>query len=130
MSEERCAGRLYIPSDIGTDIDDEDVGVCPDNPEEDADAIHLLQVKAICVDETGKASYLSGFIGVILFKVWKVFANNEADVVKEPAKKADYIVPTSRSTGGTIGCSKMSTKRTFQSRRPTKRSLPLPNSRM
>ena len=69
MSEERSAGRSYIPSDIGTDIDDEDPGVCPDNPEEDADAIHLLQVKAICVDEAGKASYLSGFIGVVLFKV-------------------------------------------------------------
>ena len=47
MSEERSAGRSYIPSDIGTDIDDEDAGVCPDNPEEDADAIHLLQVRAI-----------------------------------------------------------------------------------
>ena len=84
MSEERSAGRSYILSDIGTDIDDEDAGVCPDNPEEDADAIHLLQVKAICVDEAGEASYLSGFIGIVLFKVWKVCANNEADVVKEP----------------------------------------------
>ena len=93
MSEERSAGRSYIPSDIGTDIDDEDPGVCPDNPEEDADAIHLLQVKAICVDEAGKASYLSGFIGVVLFKVWKVFANNEADVVKEPGKEGGLYCP-------------------------------------
>ena len=59
MSEERSAGRSYIPTDIGTDIDDEDAGVCPDNPEEDADATHHLQVKAICVDEAGEASYLS-----------------------------------------------------------------------
>ena len=51
MSEERSAGRSYIPSDI----DDEDVGVCQDNPEEDAGAIHLLQVKAIYVDEAGEA---------------------------------------------------------------------------
>ena len=79
-------GRSYLPSDIGTDIDDEDAGVCPDNPEEDADAIHLLQAKAICVDESGEASYLSGFIGIVLFKAWKVFANNEADVVKEAGK--------------------------------------------
>ena len=93
MSEERSAGRSYIPSDMGTDIDDEDPGVCPDNPEEDADAIHLLQVKAICVDEAGKASYLSGFIGVVLFKVWKVFANNEADVVKEPGKEGGLYCP-------------------------------------
>ena len=93
MSEERSAGRSYIPSDIGTDIDDEDPGVCPDNPEEDADAIHLLQVKAICVDEAGKASYLSGLIGVVLFKVWKVFANNEADVVKEPGKEGGLYCP-------------------------------------
>ena len=35
MSEERSVGRSYIASDI----DDEDVGVCPDNPKEDADAI-------------------------------------------------------------------------------------------
>ena len=69
MSEERSAGRSYIPSDLGTDIDDEDAGVCPDNPEEDAEAIHLLQVKAICVDEAGTASYLCGFIGIVLFKV-------------------------------------------------------------
>ena len=66
MSEGRSADRSYLPSDIGTGIDDDDVGVCPDNPEEDADAIHLLQVKAICVDEPGEASYLSGFIGIIL----------------------------------------------------------------
>ena len=89
--QERSAARSYIPSDIGTDIDDEDMGVCPDNPEEDADAIHLLQVKAICVDEAGEASYLSGFVGVVLFKVWKVFANNEADVVKEPGKQGGRL---------------------------------------
>ena len=47
MSEGQSADRSYLPSDIGTDIDDEDAGVCPDNPEEDADARHLLQVKAI-----------------------------------------------------------------------------------
>ena len=93
MSEERSAGRSYLPSDIGTDIDDEDAGVCPDNPEEDADAIHLLQVKAICVDESGEASYLSGFIGIVLFKVWKVFANNEADVVKEAGKGGGVYCP-------------------------------------
>ena len=93
MSEERSAGRSYTPSDIGTDIDDEDAGVCPDNAEEDADAIQLLQVKAICVDEAGEASYLSGFIGVVLFKVWKVFANNEADVVKEPGKEGGLYCP-------------------------------------
>ena len=88
MSEERSAGRSYILSDIGTDIDDEEV--CPDNPEEDADAIHL---KAICVDEAGEASYLSEFIGVVLFKVWKVFANNKADVVKEPGKRGGLCCP-------------------------------------
>ena len=32
MSEGRSADRSYLPSDIGTDIDDDDVGVCPDNP--------------------------------------------------------------------------------------------------
>ena len=46
------------------------------------------------------------------------------------AKKADYTVPTSRSTGGKVGFSKMSIKRTFQSRQPMKRSLPLLSSRM
>ena len=93
MSEGRPSDRSYLPSDIGTDIDDDDVGVCPDNPEEDADAIHFLQVKAICVDEPGEASYLSGFIGVILFKVWKVFANNEADLVKEAGKAGGIYCP-------------------------------------
>ena len=86
QSEERSAGRSYLASDIGTDIDGEDAGVCPHNPEEDADAINLLQVKAICVDESGEASYLSGFIGIELFKVWKVFANNEADMIKAAGK--------------------------------------------
>ena len=71
MSEGRSADWSYLPSDIGTDVDDDDAGVCPDNPEEDTDTIHLLQVKAVCVDESGEASYLSGFIGIILFKVWK-----------------------------------------------------------
>ena len=52
-----------------------------------------MQVKAICVDEAGKASYLSGFIGIVLFKVWKVFANNEADVVKEPGKEGGLYCP-------------------------------------
>ena len=99
MSEERSAGRSYIPSGIGTDIDDEDTGVCPDNPEEDADAIHLPQLKAICVDEAGEASYLSGFIGVVLFKVWKVFASNEADVVKEPGKEGGLYCPYITITG-------------------------------
>ena len=69
------------------------MGVCPDNPKEDADAIHLLQVSAICVDEAGEAPYLSGFIGVVLFKVWKVFANNEADVVKEPGNEGGLYSP-------------------------------------
>ena len=96
MSEGRSADRSYLPSDIGTDIDDDDVGVCPDNPEEDADAIHLLQVKAICVDEPGEASYLSGFIGIILFKVWKVFAHNEADLVKEAGKGGGVYCPYRR----------------------------------
>ena len=112
----RSAGRSYIPSDIGTDMDDEDVGICPDNPEEDADAIHLLQVKAICVDEAGEASCLSRFIGVVLFKVWKVFANNEADVVKEPGKEGGLYCPYISFNGGMIGSSKMSMRRTFQSR--------------
>ena len=57
------------------------------------DARHLLQVKAICVDESGKASYLSGFIGIVLFKVWKVFANNETDVVKEAGKGGGIYCP-------------------------------------
>ena len=52
-----------------------------------------LQVKAICVDEPGEASYLSGFIGIILFKVWKVFANNEADLVKESGKGGGTYCP-------------------------------------
>ena len=51
------------------------------------------QFKAICVDEAGEASYLSGFIGVVLFKVWKVFANNEADVVKEPGEGGGLYCP-------------------------------------
>ena len=113
MSEERSAGRSYIPSDIGTDIDDEDAGVCPDNPEEDADAIHLLQVKAICVDEAGEASYLSGFIGVVLFKVWKVFANNEADVVKEPGKEGGLYCPYISINGRDDWISKMLMNRIF-----------------
>ena len=108
MSEEWFVGRSYLPSDIGTDVDDEDAGACPDNPEEDADAIHLLQVKATCVDEAREASYLSGFIGLVLFKVWKVFANNEADVV-------------------TIGFSMKPMNRTFQSLPPMTKSLPLPS---
>ena len=45
MSEGRSADRSYIPSDIGTDTGEDEMGVCPDKPEEDADAIHLLQVK-------------------------------------------------------------------------------------
>ena len=93
MSKGRSADRSHLPSDIGTDIDDDDVGVCPDNPEEDADATHLLQVKAICVDDPGEASYLSGFIGIVLFKVWKVFANNEADLVKEAGKGGGIYCP-------------------------------------
>ena len=120
MSEERSAGRSYIPSDIGTDIDDEDAGVCPDNPEEDADATHLLQVKAICVDEAGEASYLSGFIGVVLFKVWKVFANNEADVVKEPGKEGGLYCPYISINGRDDWISKMLMNRIFQSRQPMK----------
>ena len=124
MSEERSADRSYIPSDIGTDIDDEDVGVCPDNPEEDADAIHLLQAKAICVDEAGEASHLSGFIGVVLFKVWKVFANNEAYVVKEPGKEGGLYWPYISFNG------RVSMRRTFQFGQPIKRSLPLQSSRM
>ena len=131
MSEERSAGRSYIPSDIGMDIDDEDAGVCPDNPEEDADAIHLLQVKAICVDEAGEASYLSGFIiGVVLFKVWKVFANNEADVVKEPGEGGGLYCPYISINGRDDCIFNMSMNKPFQSRRPMKRSLPLLSSRM
>ena len=127
-SEERSAGRSYIPSHIGTDIDD-----CPDNPKKDADANRLLQVKAICVDKAGEAeaSYLSRFIGVVLFKVWKVFANNKADVVKEPGKEGGLYCPYISingkftilflfNTGGTIGFSRMSMRRTFQSRQPTR----------
>ena len=50
MSEERSAGRSYIPSDIGTDIDDEDArGGCGRNPSP-ASQSHL-------VDEAGEASY-------------------------------------------------------------------------
>ena len=93
MSEGRSADRSHLPSDIRTDIDEDEMGVCPDNPEEDADAIHLLQVKAICVDEPSEASYLSGFIGIILFKVWKVFANNPADSVKEAGKGGGIYCP-------------------------------------
>ena len=33
------------------------------------------------------------FIGVGLFKVWKVFANNEANVVKEPGKEGGLYCP-------------------------------------
>ena len=118
--EERpeTADRSYLSSDIGTDIDDDDVGVCPDNPEENADA---MQVKAICVDEPGEASYLSGFIGIIRFKVQKVFANNEADLVKEAGKAGGIYGPhTSQSMGGTTGFSPKSTSRTFLSRQPTR----------
>ena len=43
--------------------------------------------------EAGEASYLSGFIGGVLFKVWKVFASNEADVVKEPGKEGGLDCP-------------------------------------
>ena len=67
-----------------------------------------------CVDEAGEASYLSGFVGVVLFKVWKVGANNEADVVKEPGKEGGLYCPYI-SINGT---SKMSMRRTFQSRQP------------
>ena len=59
MSEGRSADRSYIPSHIGTDVDEDETGVFPDKPEEDADAIHLL-LKATCVDEPNEASYLSG----------------------------------------------------------------------
>ena len=94
ISEERSVGRSYIPSDIGTDIDDEDAGVCPDNPEEDADAIHLLQVKAICVDEAGEASYLSGFIGVVLYsKYGRCSPTTRQMWSRSQGKKADYTVP-------------------------------------
>ena len=89
MSEGRSADRSYIPSDIGTDVDEDEMGVFPDKP----DAIHLLQVKAICVDEPNEASYLSGFIDIILFKVWKVFANNEADSVKDAGKGGGMYCP-------------------------------------
>ena len=129
MSEGRSAGRSYLPSDVGTNIDDEDAGVCPDNPEEDADATHLLQVKAICVDESGEASYLSGFMGIVLFKVWKVFANNEADLVKEASKGGGVYCPYI-AMGGTTRSSTRSTNRTFQSRSPIMKSLPLQSSQM
>ena len=86
MSEERSAGRSYLPSDIGTDIDDEDAGVCPDNPEEDADAIHLLQVKSHhpARHHTFLASLASYF---------SKFASNEADVVKEAGKRGGLYCP-------------------------------------
>ena len=127
MSEGRSAdSRSYLPSDIGTDVDD-DAGVCPDNPEEDADAIHLLQVKAICVDESGEASHLPGFTGIVLFKVWKVFANNEADLVKEAGKGSGVFCPYIAISGRDDW---KSTSRTFQFRPPMMTLLPLLNLEM
>ena len=81
MSEGRSADRSYLPSDIGTDVDHDDAGVCPDNPEEDADAIHLQSAStSLARHHTSLASLAS------YFSKWKVFANNEADLVKEAGK--------------------------------------------
>ena len=90
MSEGRSADRSYIPSDIGTDVDEDDMEIFPDKAEEDADAMYL---KAICVDEPLEASYLSGYIGIILFKMWTVFSNNEADPVKNAGKGGGIYCP-------------------------------------
>ena len=92
MSEERFGDRSYLPSDVGTDVDEDDTGIFPDNAEEDADAMYLLQVKAICVDEPNEASYLSCYVGVILY-IWKVFANNEADPIKPAGKGGGIYCP-------------------------------------
>ena len=113
MSAGRSAGRSYIPSDIGTDIDDEDAGVCPSALTKPARHHTSLDSLASCFSKCGR--YLP-----TTRQMWS----------RSLAKVADYIVPTSRSTGGTIGFSIKSMNRTFQSRPPMKRSLPLLSSEM
>ena len=76
------------------------MGIFPDNAEEDGDALYLLLCKAICVNEPNEASYLSGYVGVILFKVWKVLANNEGDPVKPAGKGGGIYCPYIAINGG------------------------------